>query len=142
MDEAHTVLQMFVGATVGGMIGGGAIAALAYRALKDKLIGDLERVFARASRMDSLERQFCQLQTVTMSATEAGTQNATAILRLQEHDVHDSSRLRDMLERIERWLDDLDNRQRASEGQLGRMCAVLDSLEKRIDRHERGWHKE
>lgn len=133
----ESLLQVMIGAVAGGLIGGGAIAAIAYRALKDRLISDLATIFARQSQIREVTREVEQMRTVAMAANDASAQNAAAILRLQERDANDRERLRDTLERIETRLTQMDEQQRQDQRVLDRTVAVLAELEKRVDRHER-----
>lgn len=127
--------MLLASATLGGLVSGGGIAALGYRGLKDKLIGDLKDVFARRSEMREVKIAAEQAQHMALAAQDVGAQNAGAITEMRTADFHVGERLDQTLSRIERRLDEME-RQRAQDRSLvDRTVATMDALEKRMDRH-------
>lgn len=123
--------ESVVSTIVGGMLGGGAVAAVGYRALKDKLIGDLKDVFARSSELNSWGSRVNALESVVVATRERADENADAIIRLQETDKHRWQPMMNLLEKI-------DNRLNASEKSVIQLTSAVTTLNDRMDRHAHG----
>jgi hypothetical protein len=141
-------LEMLLTAALGGVMGGGSIAALSYRALKDKLTTDLRPTFAMGSDLDravsilshdldGVGSRVNALESVAIMAKDTADAATDRIIRMEEADHAMAARLAETLTRLERQLRDMDTRHRLSQKELDRTVALLDALEKRIDRHFR-----
>lgn len=129
------IVLMLLSALLGGVVGGGSVAAVSYRALKDKLIGDLSTVFARVSALRETTLKVDQMQTIAMNAQDLAAQNTEAITRLQESDRHWGALVKDSLDRLNTRLDDYARDHRDLQTQVTRTVALLDGLEQRFTRH-------
>ena len=78
------IWEILIAALVGGLVGGGAISAVGYRALKDRLVSDLKEIFARRDELDNVGSRVNGLVTVATMAKDVGDANSDAIIRLQE----------------------------------------------------------
>lgn len=121
------VLMLVLSGILGGLIGGGAIAGLFYRALKDRLRKDLKDDFASVA-----------FESVALMAKETADTNSDRVTRLEESGGAHSIALSRTLVRIDHRLDEMDNRQRQAQREIDRTVALLDALEKRMDRHAHG----
>src|SRR5688572_17596906 len=124
-------------AIAGGLIGGGAIAGVFYRALKDRLRDDLSKTFASIHDVNGVGSRLNALETVTIMARDNADQNSDSLIRLDEGMQADRRMLTETLTRINVKLDEMDRAQRADRRDLDRTVALLDALEKRVDRRER-----
>lgn len=129
------IISAFVSAILGGLIGGGAIAGLFYRALKDRLREDLARDFASRDDVNGLGgRVTGAISMATMAKTTADA-NSDRLTRLEEAANVERQALSRTLSRIDKTLEDLDGRQRQAQSEITRTVTLLDALERRMDRH-------
>lgn len=128
-------LEMLLSAALGGLVAGGAIAGLFYRALKDRLIVDLKEVFARRSDLDGVGSRVNALESVAIMAKDTADAATDRIIRIEENGQALASRLAETLTRLERQLRDMDMRHRQAQKELDRTVALLDAMDKRMDRH-------
>lgn len=122
--------EAVVAALIGGVLGGGSIAAIGYRALKDRLAGDLERTFVRvfASRDDvnALGGRVNGLVTVATMAKDTSDANSDAIIRLQEGEKYRWEPMLRLLEKMEARLN-------SHEQQITKTTTILDAITRRLD---------
>ena len=130
-------VERIIIAIAGGLIGGGAIAGVFYRALKDRLREDLAKTFASIGDLNGVGSRLNALETVTIMARDNADANSDLIIRLDEGVQADRRMLTETLTRINLKLDQMDRAQREDRRDLDRTVALLDALEKRIDRHEK-----
>lgn len=116
-------------ALLGGLIGGGAFAGLFYRALKDRLIEDLSKIFARRSEVNDLGGKVTASVSMATMAKDRADANADSIIRLQSSEEHRWAPMAKALDRLSRRLDE-------SEKRAERHTALLDEITRRMDRHD------
>lgn len=124
-----------VAAILGGLIGGGAIAGLFYRALKDRLREDLAEAFAGRSEVANMDERITAFTTAAIMARDTADKNSDRITRLEEAMLADRTSLNRTLTRMDRTLDKIEERAQAQQTEIARTVAVLNALEKRMDRH-------
>lgn len=135
MVTTDQVLLLVASAVAGGLISGGTISAIGYRALKDKLVMDLSTVFPRKSELNRLEQTVEQMRTVAMSANDLSAQNADTLIRLQEAERITRERIMDTLNRLDQRMTLSERDSAKLQNEITRTVTLLDSLEKRMDRH-------
>lgn len=113
------------------LLGGGVVAAAGYALLKDRLIQDMLKIFAKRSELNAVGSRVNGLETVVIQARDAADTNSDAIIRLQEGEKHRWEPVLAALDRINARLD-------AGEKRDERHATMLDQLEKRMERHDNG----
>lgn len=128
-------------ATVGAwllssLLGGGVVATVGYLALKEKLTRDLATDFAKNADLNNLGSRVNGLETVAVMARDAADGNTDRLTRLEQAVATEQNALSRTLTRMDKTLEDIDTRQRDDRSKIDRTVALLDALEKRIDRHD------
>lgn len=129
MDRTD-IIALVLSAVIGGLVSGGAITAVFYRALKDKLIGDMKPIFAKRSDLNGLGGKFDGMETVIVQIRDTVDENSDKILRLQESERHRWEPMVKVIEDIGKQLS------KHSEA-ITRSTTILERLERRIDREEK-----
>lgn len=111
-----------LGAAIVGGVGTGVIL---YRALKDKLIDDLTGIFARQSKVDALQERHLALEHRTEAIDVRASDNRDSVIQLREQ-------WRPWVKIMER----IDVRLDEHEKLHARTAAILDQIEKRLDRQD------
>ena len=124
-------LSEIAGWFLSSLLGGGIVGTIGYLALKDKLIRDLKPIFAKRSDLNALGSRVNAAVDMISSTRDRADGNADNIIRLQQADELRWKPFAQVLERIENRLD-------KHEQVITRTVALLDSLEKRVDRHSKG----
>lgn len=127
-------------ATVGAwllssLLGGGVVAAVLYLALKEKLTQDLSATFAKASDLNNLGSRVNGLETVAIMARDNSDGNEDRLTRLEQSVSSEQNALSRTLTRIDETMREFDERQRLGQREIDRTVALLDALEKRMDRY-------
>jgi hypothetical protein len=133
MDE---LVGPLVAAILGGLIGGGAIAGLFYRALKDRLREDLTEAFATREEMNGLGGRVTGATSLATMAKSTADANSDRLTRLEAQGTEQASALSHTLSRIDKRLDDYEGWQRTMQSEVTRTVALLSAIEKRMDRHD------
>ena len=120
------IWEILIAALVGGLVGGGAISAVGYRALKDRLVSDLKEIFARRDELDNVGSRVNGLVTVATMAKDVGDANSDAIIRLQEGEKYRWEPVLRMLEKMEQRLN-------AHENAITKATTILDTISRRLD---------
>ena len=118
--------EITAAALFGGLLGGGAISAVAYRALKDRLISDLEKHFPSRSELDGLGSRLNGLVTVATMAKDTADSNSDSIIRLQEGEKY-------RWEPMVRALEKMEQRLNSHEIAITKATSILDEITRRID---------
>lgn len=126
--------EAILSALLGSLLGGGAIGTVGYLALQAKLAKDLGGTFASIADLNGLGERVTAASSVAIMAKDTADQNSDRLVRLEESSAAERAAISRTLQRIDKTLEDIDTRQRKDRSAIDKTAALLDEVQRRLDR--------
>lgn len=122
----NDLAKLVLAAIISGLIGGGSLAALLFRGLRDRLREDLRDDYASRSDLNHVGSRLNAFENIVIQVRERADTNHDAILRIEERHEQQWERITERLadqvikplERLVERLDEMSRRQERHDAEI------------------------